>query len=211
MAARRSWRYPLILLALFVAYWIAMAIAPWYREDWLLENVLVFVTLPLLVWSARHYPLSNLAYTALFVFYMLHETGAHYTYAKVPYDAWFESLTGSTLNSMLGLERNHFDRLVHFLYGVLVMPAIVEWYAMTGKPKGVWRWVLPIALVVSTSVLFELIEWAAAGIFGGELGQAYLGTQGDVWDAHQDMLLASCGALIAVVLLAWRRHAHRDN
>src|SRR3546814_15365383 len=94
---------------------MALAIAPWYRDDWLLENVLVFVLVPFVV--AVHRRLSNTAISALFVFLLMHAIGAHYTYAQVPYDAWSESLFGHPISSLLGLERNHFDRLVHFLYG----------------------------------------------------------------------------------------------
>jgi putative membrane protein len=141
----------------------------------------------------------------------LHQVGAHYTYAEVPYDAWFKSLTGHKFNEVVGWERNNFDRVVHFCYGLLLAYPIREVFLRVADVRGFWGYFLPLDLTMSTSMLFELIEWGAAEMFGGNLGQAYLGTQGDVWDAHKDMALASLGALIAMlVTYAINRRYQRD-
>lgn len=197
--AAPSPRYPLTLLAIFAAWWLALAIAPWYRQDWLLENLLLLAALPLLVLSYRRLRLSDTTYTLLFVFFVLHEVGAHYTYSQVPYDRWAQALTGSTVSDALDLQRNQYDRLVHFLYGLLVTPAAIELLDTRAPQRGLWRWLLPLLFMVSHSTIYEMVEWGAAAIFGGELGQAYLGTQGDVWDAQKDSALAAAGALIAVI------------
>jgi putative membrane protein len=191
-------RYPLALLCAYAFAWVALAIAPAYRQDWLLENLLVFVALPLLAWSGRRLRLSNRAYTLLFAFFLLHALGAHYTYSQVPYDRWAEALTGRSIDEALGLQRNHYDRLVHLAYGLLATPAAVEVLDARAPQRGLWRWLVPFSFILSHSVAYELIEWAAAAVFGGELGQAYLGTQGDGWDAQKDMALAALGAAIAV-------------
>ena len=196
------WRYPLTLLALFGLLWIALAIAPVYRQDWLLENVLVFIAVPILVMTARRLRFSNFTYTCLFVFFSLHAIGAHYTYALVPYDEWFRALTGGTLNELLGFERNHFDRLVHFLYGLLLAPAAVEIFAHYGRYPRSWAFLFPFLFMASHAGIYELIEWAAALLFGGDLGQAYLGTQGDVWDGQKDMAFAMAGSLITITAMA---------
>jgi len=196
------WRYPLTLLALFGLWWIALAIAPVFRQDWLLENMLVFIAVPILVLTARRLRFSNFTYTCLFVFFWLHAIGAHYTYALVPYDEWFRALTGGTLNELLGFERNHFDRLVHFLYGLLVAPAAVEIFAHYGRYPRSWAYLFPFLFMASHAGIYELIEWAAAIVFGGDLGQAYLGTQGDVWDGHKDMAFAMAGSLITITAMA---------
>jgi putative membrane protein len=120
----------------------------------------------------------------------------------VPYDEWFQSFTGRTLNSVLGWERNNFDRVVHFSYGLLLAYPIREVFLRVANVRGFWGYFLPLDLTMSTSMMFELFEWGAAELFGGELGQAYLGTQGDIWDAHKDMALASLGALIAMLITA---------
>ena len=197
-----KWRYPLVLLAVFTLLWIALAIAPVYRQDWLLENVLVFIAVPLFVLTARRLRFSNFAYTCLFVFFSLHAIGSHYTYSLVPYDQWFQALTGGSLNDLLGFERNHFDRLIHFLYGLLMAPAAVEIFAHYGRYPRSWAALFPFLFMASHAVIYELIEFAAAMLFGGDLGQAYLGTQGDIWDGQKDMALAMSGSAITVAVLA---------
>jgi putative membrane protein len=195
-------RYPATLLALFTAIFLALGWSPSYREDWLLENVLVFLAVPFFVVTYRRLPLSKISYTALFLFLCLHEIGAHHTYAEVPYEQWFRSLLGVGLNETLGWERNHFDRLVHFLYGVLIVYPVREIFLRVANARGFWAYLFPLLVVMSTSLLFELIEWAAAMLFGGELGMAYLGTQGDIWDSHKDSALATLGALLSSVVIA---------
>lgn len=195
-------RYPLLLLVLYLAWWLVLAVAPSYRQDWLLENVLVFVALPLVI--AVHRSLSDRALTAVFVFLALHALGAHYTYAEVPYDAWARALSGHAISDLLGLERNHFDRLVHFLYGLLITPAVVELMDRAIVMRGAWRWLVPFGFMASHAAIYETIEWLAAEWFGGDLGVAYLGTQGDVWDAQKDTALALVGAAIAVTWLCRR-------
>ncbi len=196
---------PGALLAIYVVIWAALAVAPRYRADWLLENLIVFIALPLFVRSARHWRFSDASYMCLFVFLVLHTVGAHYTYSEVPYDAWVRGLTGQPLNDVLGWERNHYDRLVHFSYGLLLLPASVELYARVAPPRGLWGALLPVLFIMSHSVIYELIEWGGALLFGGELGQAYLGTQGDVWDAQKDTALATLGAVTSMAIIRLRR------
>jgi putative membrane protein len=194
--------YLRVLGGVYLVWWVLMAIDPHDRSDWLLENVLVFLAAGLLVFTYKSFPLSLVSYTCIFVFMMLHALGAHYTYAKVPYDQWFPIFEGG---------RNHFDRLVHFSYGLLLAYPIREMFLRIGNVRGFWGYFLPLDLTMSTSMLYELIEWAAAEVLGGDLGAAYLGTQGDIWDAHKDMALASLGALMAMVAAALiNRHMQRD-
>jgi putative membrane protein len=199
MAAKR---YLLLLTVLYLALWVAMAIDPWFRRDWLLENVLVFVGVTVLAAGYRRLPLSRISYTLIFLFLCLHTIGSHYTYAEVPYDRWWLSITGHSLNESMGWQRNHYDRFVHFAYGLLLAYPIRELFMRVVAVRGFWGYFLPLDLTMSTSMLYELIEWGVAEVFGGDLGAAYLGTQGDIWDAHRDMALASLGALIAMSLTA---------
>jgi len=196
-------QYLVFLGAAFGLWWIAMAIRPWYRADWAVENALVVVFVALVAVFRRSLFFSRISYTLIFLFLTLHVLGSHYTYARVPYDAWFQSFTGRTLNSLLGWERNNFDRVVHFLYGLLLAYPIREIFLRVANVRGFWGYFLPLDLTMSTSALFELIEWGAAEVLGGDLGAAYLGTQGDLWDAHKDMALASLGALIAMLVTAF--------
>ncbi len=202
MAKPPSKRYPLILLTLLAIEAVALAFHPNDRKDWALENALVVVGVGALIATFKRFPLSKVSYTTIFIFLVLHEVGSHYTYALVPYDAWWKSLTGGTLNALLGFERNHFDRLIHFSYGLLIAYPIRELVVRVADVRGFWGYFFPLDVIMSTSMLYELVEWAAAEFFGGELGMAYLGTQGDVWDAHKDMLLASIGAVLALTITA---------
>ncbi|KAF1710751.1 DUF2238 domain-containing protein [Pseudoxanthomonas sacheonensis] len=193
--------FPLALLLAFLIIAGLLAIRPLYPRDWALENLIVLATLPALVCGYRRLRFSNASYFALFVLYVVHEVGAHYTYAEVPFDLWTMELFGFSITEHFGFSRNHYDRLVHFLYGLLATPAVMELLAARARPRGIWRWILPTSFVLSHAALYELLEWAAAILFGGDLGQAYLGTQGDPWDAHQDILLALLGSMVAMPLL----------
>ncbi len=199
--------YALTLGAVFFVFAAILAISPHDRHDWALENALAVLFVAFLVVSHRRLPLSRISYTVIFVFLCLHEVGAHYTYAAVPYDTWFEAVFGRSFNSLWGWERNHFDRLVHFSYGLLLAYPIREIFHRVAQVRGFWGYFLPLDVTMSTSMVFELFEWAAAEFFGGDLGVAYLGTQGDIWDAHKDMGLATTGAIIAMLVTAainWR-------
>lgn len=192
--------YLLFLSLLFFVEFIFLAIDPHDRKDWALENVLVVIFLLVLFSTSRKFPLSRISYTLIFIFLAIHEIGSHYTYSEVPYDVWFSAAFGTTFNELVGWERNNFDRIVHFLYGLLLAYPIREVYFRVAQADGFWGYFLPLDFAMSTSMLYELIEWGAAEFFGGDLGIAYLGTQGDVWDAHKDMLLATVGALIAMLI-----------
>ncbi len=194
-------RFALLLLIVFLAVFIALGIDPWFRSDWLLENVIVFFAVPALMLMHRHMPLSKISYSVIFIFLCLHEIGAHYTYAMVPYDQWFEALTGKGLNERLGWDRNHYDRVIHLSYGLLITYPMREIVMRVSRVRGFWSYLLPVLVVISTSTIFELLEWAAVLVFGGDLGVAYLGTQGDVWDAQKDMFLASIGSLFTTLLV----------
>ncbi len=191
-----------LLASIFALLWVALAINPWHRTDWVLENVLVVPAVWIFVTAYRHRLFSRLSYSLIFVFFCLHEIGAHYTYSEVPYDEWWRALTGHSLNEKFGWQRNHFDRAVHFLYGLLLAYPIREIFLRIANVRGFWGYFLPLDLTMSTSLFYELVEWLAASVLGGDLGQAYLGTQGDIWDAHKDMALAMLGAIIAMGVTA---------
>jgi putative membrane protein len=210
-ATTRPVRFPLTLLALLVVLGIALGIAPRYRSDWLLENALAAAAVIVLLLSGKGFPLSKISYGLIFAFLVLHEIGAHYTYSEVPYDAWFARLTGHGLNERLGLERNHYDRLVHFSYGFLLAYPMRELFVRVADARGFWGYALPLDVVMSTSMFYELFEWGAAELFGGDLGAAYLGTQGDPWDAQKDMMLATFGAVLSLTIAALvHRRLDRD-
>ena len=195
----RMTRYHAMLLGVFAAVWAWAAIEPRYPDDWLLENFLVFVFVPLFLLTARYFRLSNLSCTLFTIFMLMHVVGSHYTYAEVPF--------GITLQHWFGAERNMYDRLVHFSYGLLMAYPLREIFMRVAKVRGVWAYWFPLELVLAFSGAYEIIEWLVAAWVDPEAGLAFLGAQGDVWDAQKDMVLAVIGAavtLLIVALLHWR-------
>src|SRR5687768_9125120 len=174
---RFSTRYPAWLLAAFAVYWAVLAIRPWERKTWMLENALTVVFLGILLLSRRRFPLSNVSYTLIFVYLALHTIGAHYTYSRVPWAEWINAVTFDAfdLSSRDASGRNHYDRFVHFNYGLLLAYPARELFCRVARARGFWGYYLPVDLTMSFSMLYELIEWGAATYFGGDLGQAYLG------------------------------------
>ena len=186
-----------VLCISYALVWVVAAIKPVNRTDWLLENLLVFVFVPLLVFTFRRVPLSNVTYILIFLFLGLHAAGAHYTYSEVPFGYW--------LKETFNLQRNHFDRIVHLSFGLLLTYPVYEVLIRTVKLQGYWALLVPGALIVSLSGLFEIVEGIVAWMVSPELGAAYLGTQGDVWDAQKDMALAMGGAAFVAMLIAARQ------
>jgi putative membrane protein len=193
-------RYNLALFSAWSILWLLLAVAPADRATWLLENVLVFVSVPILVWGYWRLPLSRISYSLLFLFFCLHAVGSHYTYSLVPYDAFWVNVFDASINETLDFERNHYDRFVHFCFGLLLAYPCREIFIRIAGAAGFWGYFLPIILMMSLSTVYEFIEWGAAVVFGGDLGVHYLGTQGDEWDGHRDMALASLGAVFSMLI-----------
>jgi putative membrane protein len=187
------------LLAWYLLFWLWMAISPVDRSDWLLENILAVAAVAVLILAARRFQFSNRSYVFITLFLTVHAIGAHYTYAKVPFGFWLQDL--------LNADRNPFDRLVHFAYGLLLAYPIREVLVRLAGVRGLWSYFLPISATLAQSGLFELIEAAAATVVSPELGAAYLGMQGDEWDAQKDMAAALTGAVLmmsaTVALSRW--------
>jgi len=178
------------LLGWYLLLWIALAISPVNRHDWLLENLLTFLTVALLIATYRRFPFSDLSYILITIFMSLHAIGAHYTYEQVPLGFW--------LKDALELNRNHFDRIVHFAFGLLLAYPIRELFVRTAHVRGSWTYIIPVVILLALSGFFEIIEAWVAQIVSPELGDAYLGTQGDIWDAQKDMTAAFSGAVISM-------------
>jgi putative membrane protein len=185
-------KYSVILFITFLVYWVLIAINAKYLDGWISENALVIPSLVLLYFFHKWFKFSKLSYSLIFIFMVLHVMGSHYTYSEVPLGYW--------MSDFFHLARNHFDRLVHFSFGLLWAYPMREIFRRIADARGFWALWIPVELVLALSCVFELIEWIFAVIFGGDLGVAYLGTQGDVWDAQKDMALAGLGSIIAMVL-----------
>lgn len=190
----RSNRLLHALLAWLLILWAVTAVEPFDRRDWLLENLLVFLYVALLAATYRRFAFSNLSYALFAVFLSLHLIGAHYTYAETPFGFW--------LQDVFDLRRNHYDRIVHFGYGLLCAYPFLEMLTRVAGVRRGWAHGLAAALILAFSAFYEILEAVVAVLVDPQLGAAYLGTQGDEWDAQKDSALAFGGALLAM-LLAW--------
>ncbi len=183
-----------ILTAAYAVIWLAAAIAPIDRFDWFLENLLVLAFVSLLAATYRAFPLSDMSYTVIAVFLSLHAVGAHYTYSESPMGFW--------LQDAWDLERNHYDRLVHFLFGLLFSYPLREVVLRGTHASSPWSYALSLISVLALSNVYEILEWAVAEIVDPEAAFAFLGTQGDVFDAQKDSALAAAGAIIGLAVIA---------
>ena len=194
----RENRFLQIFLICYFALWILLAIHPVDRGDWLLENLLVLVTAAVLISTCHRFRFSNLGYALIVLFLAVHAIGAHYTYAKVPAGFW--------LQDWLHLQRNHYDRVIHFSFGFLLVYPMRELLMRSARAHERWATWLAVAALAALSSSFEIVEAIVAQIVRPDLGTAYLGTQGDIWDAQQDMAAAFVGALITALGVAFLRH-----
>jgi len=184
-------RFPLILLCLYLVVFGICAIEPFDRDVWWAENFPIWIIVGLIIWASRHHRFSNLAYALMFVLPVLHTIGGHYTFERVPFD-W--------ITDAFGFERNHYDRIAHFTVGFFAYP-MAEIFATKQLVKPRWLLLmLPVFVILAIAGLYEIIEWLFAIIFNPEAGHAFLGSQGDVWDAQKDMLADTLGAIFAIAI-----------
>ena len=189
----RSRLVSLGLLMWYVGVSVWMAQGPADPQFWLLASILPAVFVVVLIATYHLSPLSHTSYALITVFLTLHTIGVHYTYAEVPAGVW--------LQQALDLNRNHFDRIVHFSFGFLLAYPMEELFRLGGVVRGWLVYYLPVMTVLGLSGLWEIIEsWVASSVHP-DLGMTYLGSQGDIWDAQKDMAAALYGALLCVTLL----------
>ena len=188
------------LAAICAVFWTIAAIHPVDRQAWILENLLLVLFVFALSLTHQHLQLSNASYIFIALFVILHTIGAHYTYAKMPVGLWAKDF--------FGFSRNHADRVAHFGFGFFLAFPLRELLLRFGGIRRGWSFWLPPAIILAISGFFEILEGIIAQIVRPDLGIAYLGTQGDIWDAQKDMAAAFLGAILTAVLLSLR-HARR--
>jgi len=190
-----------LCLIVFFSIWINTLIYTTDINNWMLENTLTFIFLGFLLFSYRKYTFSDLSYLLITVYLCLHIYGAKYTYAENPLGYWLKEVFDSS--------RNHYDRIVHFSFGFLLAYPMRELFLRWLKYPTLVSWILPIEITLSISAFYELIEWAVADVFFKEQGAAYLGTQGDIWDAQKDIFLAFSGAILATTIVSTLKRAFK--
>jgi putative membrane protein len=181
-------------IAVFAFAWANSFIGTTDTANWLLENTLSFIFVGFIIITFKKHQFSDLSYLLICIYLCLHVYGSKYTYAENPFGYW--------LKDTLHLSRNHYDRIVHFCFGFLLAYPMREMFLKWLKYPRWVAWLLPIEITLSISAFYELIEWAVADLFFREHGDAYLGTQGDIWDAQKDIFVAFCGAIIATTIVS---------
>jgi putative membrane protein len=186
-----------IALGLLLIAIVISGIQPLEFEAYLLHQAGTVFMLILLFVIFKKIGLDFLSFTFYLLFLLIHIIGAHYLYSYVPYNDWIQQVFHFNLDQYMGWSRNMYDRLVHLVYGVLLYPLIYRVFQVwlpSAKPFSLF--LLVVQFVMASSVLYELIEWAIAIGLSPEEAENYNGQQGDIWDAHKDMLLATIGAII---------------
>lgn len=184
------WTLGVFVVVVAVTWW-----RPEYPAEQVLHHSLTVLGLAALVLVQRRRPLPYSSFLLILIFLALHSVAARWIYSFVPYDDWTQALFGFRLNEALGWERNNFDRLVHLAYGLCFGPVLFRLFH--GTKRAALR---AVEVVLSTSALYELFEWGIAMALAPGAAEAYNGQQGDMWDAHKDMAIATTGAIVAVTI-----------
>lgn len=184
--------FPLLLALLITSTIIWSGINPVFPQVWIAEIIPILLIFIPLVLTYRRFSFSHTAYCFMSVWLIMHTIGAHYTFANVPFD-WFNNLVGS--------ERNHFDRIAHFSIGFYAFP-IAEFLTRKGHCKPWLAGLFGLTAIMAVAAGYEIIEWWYAILAGGDAGIEFLGSQGDIWDAQQDMLADTLGALTSLIAFA---------
>lgn len=190
-------------LLAFLTLWLNTLISTTDLKNWFLENFLVFLFIGFLLKTYRKNQFSDLSYLLITIYLCLHIYGSKYTYTENPFGYW--------LKATFGFERNPYDRLVHFCFGFLLAYPMREVFIRWFKFPAWVGWALPIEITLSVSGLYELIEWGVADILFPQQGAAYLGSQGDIWDAQKDMALATLGAILATSIVSFIKVRFREE
>jgi putative membrane protein len=189
-----SRRELLVLLIIYLIGFALLAIRPYDRADSALENFFPVSMLLVLLGTYRYFKFTRLSYYLLFFYLFVQSYGGHYTYALTPPFNW--------LRDEFGLSRNHYDRVAHFMLGFLMAIPVREILLRFIQASRRWMAFLTAAILLAIGAFYEFIEWWVAVLVTPELGDKFLGTQGDIWDSHWDMFLALVGAILAQALFS---------
>ena len=182
-----------LTIALFAVTWIS----PLWPLEQAMHGSLAVIGLAALWWHDRRWPMLSSHCVMICLFIAIHSVAARWLYSNVPYDQWMQDLAGWSPQQAFGWQRNHSDRLIHFLYGVCLAPAVRHYLCQRWPLSPRQGFVLAVMVIMCTSLMYEWLEWGIALMLSPEAAESYNGQQGDMWDAHADMLLATLGALAA--------------
>ena len=203
--------FPYVLLLLYLIEFVALAIHPYDRAVWFAENIPVILPVIILIFTFKKFRFSNLSYFLITFFFMFHTYGGHYTFELAPFDFGNKALDILSMDFLFPDNRNNFDRVGHFLVGILAYP-IAELFLRK-------QWVKNTSIAILFGVLalgfwgalYEVIEMYYAVLEGGDSGAAFLGSQGDIWDAQKDMFLDILGAVTVFIICGYFLKPHHST
>ena len=188
-----------ILLLGYIALFVWAAVSPYDRATWWAENVpIVLIVVSLAVLYARGVVFSPISYVLMSVLLYMHTIGGHYTFERVPF---------GFVTNLFGFHRNHYDRVAHFSVGFYAFPIAEALVRAKAVRSRLVLFLFPVFAIAFVAMGYELIEWWYAAAEGGASGAAFLGSQGDIWDAQKDMLADTLGAILTTALFFLRRGA----
>jgi putative membrane protein len=196
-------------MAAFLALLAISCVQLPYPEFFGMQHVSTVLGFVALIVAERKGLLDRLGFALVIAFLLLHVLGARYLYSYVPYDDWSQSIFGFRITDRLGFERNHYDRLVHFSFGLLLAYPLLRFFDR--HLPGWWPAVLAVCAITAAGAVYEMGEWLTAMIFAPDWADAYVGQQGDPWDAHWDMALATLGSVLASVLIKTRKRLRAND
>lgn len=193
-------KIPLTLLGIYAVLFAVLAVEPYDRATWWAENMPILIAVFILIITYVRFQFSNFAYVLMSVFFFYHTIGGYWTFELVPFDQGNAVLAKLNWAFIFPDERNNFDRLGHFLVGVFAYPAVELSVRKQWINNRLITWCFAVFALGFWAASYEIIEMAYAVIEGGESGAAFLGAQGDIWDAQKDMLLDIVGATVFALL-----------
>jgi putative membrane protein len=210
-------RYRLFLLVAFLAVWMWSVWQPTSPINWYLENKMIILFIPIVYFLfVRYIQFSKLSLTLITIFSMLHLVGAHYSYGLVPF--------GITLGKVFGVGGNPYDKLVHFMFGFLIVYPMREFFLRIAQTKGFWGYLLPFSLILCFGALYEMFEWITVLQYGGSTGYQFIGGL-DPFDTTKDLVAAGAGSLLGLIIVGvceaieleekfwktWKKSFYRDT
>ena len=196
------------LFVCFLVFFVGSCIKPPFLQFLMMQHVPTVLAVLLLGYLSNRFVISRFSFSSIILYLCLHTLGARYLYSYTPYDRWSLAAFGISITDSFGFERNHYDRLVHLSYGLLLALPVQEFERRSLKLSHFVASILAVEFILATSAAYELIEWLVAVVFTPDWAESFLGQQGDIFDAQKDIGLATSGAIISIgasmVVSRWR-------
>lgn len=201
----------IIILAVFTCLLIVSCLRPIYPAEMFLQHSVTLIVIVILLTVTLKNSLSDTSFTVIVLFMLLHLVGARWIYSYVPYEEWFRAIAGNTPTDITIAGRNHYDRFVHLMFGIMMYfpfsEIYIRWFGLPAK----FAPLLALFTVAAFSLSYEVFEWGLTLVLSPQEAENYNGQQGDMWDAQKDMALAFGGALVSIIVSSFLKKADQQE